>query len=57
MHIFMGVASVFGALLSLLTGWLSFGYRGDNASGKDLSFKLTGIMVLAFMVGRRAVQN
>lgn len=40
-HIFVGSFALFGTLLSIITGILSLGYRGDNAAPKDVLFKVT----------------
>ena len=53
---FLGLFALFGTLLSIITGILSVGYRGDNAARKDLLFKaialctflLCGIVALVF---------
>ena len=49
-HAFLGAVSLFGTLLSIITGILSMAYRGDNASGKDLLFKLCALLTGALMV-------
>jgi len=40
LHIFVGSFALFGTLLSVITGVLSLGYRGDNVASKDVYLKL-----------------
>ena len=49
-HAFVGAVAIFGGLLAIVTGILSLAYRGDNASGKDLSFKVATLLALALAV-------
>jgi len=48
-HAFVGAVSLFGCLGSISTGCLSLGFRGDNASQKDILLKL--IALLAYLLG------
>lgn len=40
LHVFVGSFALFGTLLSIITGILSLGYRGDNVASKDVYLKM-----------------
>eukprot|EP00614_Pseudopedinella_elastica_P001566 CAMPEP_0172594064 /NCGR_PEP_ID=MMETSP1068-20121228/13350_1 /TAXON_ID=35684 /ORGANISM="Pseudopedinella elastica, Strain CCMP716" /LENGTH=256 /DNA_ID=CAMNT_0013391861 /DNA_START=125 /DNA_END=895 /DNA_ORIENTATION=- len=45
-HVFLGSFALFGTLMSIITGILTLGYRGDNQSPKDVLFKACAMIAL-----------
>lgn len=45
-HVLMGALSFFMALVSIVTGFLSLGFRGDNEAEKDVALKRIGMLAL-----------
>jgi hypothetical protein len=43
-HAFVGAVALVGCLVSISTGCLSLGYRGDNAAPKDVLLKLAALV-------------
>jgi cytochrome b-561 len=48
MHALMGSFSIFGGLIAIITGILSYAGRGDNVAEKDVAFKWLSIYVTLF---------
>jgi len=49
-HIFLGGAAVVLTLVAVLMGILSYAARGNNATAKDIEYKLAALLVAALLV-------